>query len=45
VSAVNQMAVTRDYNKPLQEEEPYLVQVSPDLLVLGDLRNVADFVE
>ena len=22
------MAVQRDYNKPLQEEEPYLVQVS-----------------
>jgi len=27
VKSVNQMAVTRDYNKPLQEEEPYLVQV------------------
>jgi hypothetical protein len=27
VKGVNQMAVQRDYNKPLQEEEPYLVQV------------------
>jgi len=45
VSAVNQMAVTRDYNKPLQEEEPYLVQVGSPVLVLGDLGNVADFVE
>jgi hypothetical protein len=27
VKGVNQMAVQRDYNKPLTEEEPYLVQV------------------
>jgi hypothetical protein len=27
-TAVNQMAVTRDYNKPLTEDQPYLVQVT-----------------
>ena len=27
VKGVNQMAVQRDYNKPLTEEEPYIVQV------------------
>jgi hypothetical protein len=26
------MAVQRDYNKPLQEEEPYLVQVTLSLM-------------
>jgi hypothetical protein len=31
VKGVNQMAVQRDYNKPLHEEEPYLVQVPPPL--------------
>jgi hypothetical protein len=33
-SAVNQMAVTRDYNKPLTEDQPYLVQVFPPPVII-----------
>jgi hypothetical protein len=35
-NAVNKMAVTRDYNKPLTEDQPYLVQVTlPSLSFVG----------